>query len=319
MTTFPDRSGSGSSFPLSRERPVMKHVILPALFFATMVILAPEPCAAQELQQDRLTLPLPPTPGAQSPTLPVPPPPPGTTPSVGLPLPPAPLRIPLPPQPPYNPGWWGSSCGSTGGSFRPGGMWITSGHSWGHRWGHRYALGPALQHRYIALTATSDRIATLATMDNTQVYVSDEPLDSGQQRVSTTTRSRRAMSSRNVNPTLASEFFGVGFDAYWKADYSKALTYLNHGLQASDRDARLWYYKGFAEIELGRQHEALASLAEAVRVQLAHPTQNRRVSRALERIQGDARVRLEEARLQAQSMLRMAAAQRSGDDLASRQ
>ncbi|MGI9519585.1 MAG: tetratricopeptide repeat protein, partial [Pirellulaceae bacterium] len=294
----------------------MKQLILPAMFFAAMVILAPEPCAAQAVQQDQLTLPLPPAPGVQSPTLPVPPPPPGQTPSVTLPLPPVPTPMPLPPQPPYNPGLWSSSCGSTGGGFRPGGRWITSTHSWGHRWGHGYTLGPALQHRYIALNATPDRIAALATMDNTQVYVSDEPLDSGQQRVSTITRSRRAMSPRNVNPMLASQFFGVGFDAYWKGDYFKALKYLDHGLQASDRDARLWYYKGFTEIELGRQHEALASLAEAVRVQLAHPTQNRRVAQALERIQGDARVRLEEARLQAQSMQRMAAAQSSGDNLA---
>ncbi len=304
----------------------MKHLFLPASLVAlTAILLSPPTSDAQDqgrvLTQDLLQAPLAPPPGQslQSPVLP-PPPPPQTQ-----------LQVPLPPAPPIISGGGGGSCcwtpppppcGSSGGHYRPwSGPVYASHHGWGNSyasWGRSYSLGPQLQHRYISLTASADRIATLATTENRPVYVSDEVEDDGQQRVSTVTQRRVRM--RSVNPGLASEFYGVGFDAYWKADYAKALKYLNNGLLASDRDARIWYYKGFVEIELGQQDEATASLAEAVRLHLASPGQNRQIARALERIQGDARVRLQEAMLQARSLqLTVAKQQAAADRLARRQ
>lgn len=95
---------------------------------------------------------------------------------------------------------------------------------------------------------------------------------------------------------VAEAYFGDGFHAYWNNDLRGALSRFSTAVDFCHDDARFWYYKGLTEYRLGDSASANVSFAKAV---LRHQdSQSKsRIARALERVQGDTRQRLEMARL----------------------
>ncbi|MCS7237883.1 MAG: hypothetical protein NZ899_06390 [Thermoguttaceae bacterium] len=97
---------------------------------------------------------------------------------------------------------------------------------------------------------------------------------------------------------MGHQLFGQAATLYWGGKYTEALKLLEEGVASSPEDPRLWYYKGLAETALGREKEAKRSFARAIWLhETASPEDQRLVTQALARVQGKARLALEEARL----------------------
>jgi len=102
---------------------------------------------------------------------------------------------------------------------------------------------------------------------------------------------------------VARQKFGLAFHAYWQSNYEAAARLLREALESDEGEARCWYYLGFCERALGRGGAAEAALARAVRLHAAMPAQDARtVSKSIERVQGELRMELEAALLQARLM-----------------
>lgn len=98
---------------------------------------------------------------------------------------------------------------------------------------------------------------------------------------------------------LGSLFFGEAYHAFWQGDYAAALRLLETALQADDQDARVWYYKGLAELRIGQNEASYQSLAVAIRLHRANTVESSSVNKSLERVQGSLRMELEAARVRA--------------------
>jgi len=101
---------------------------------------------------------------------------------------------------------------------------------------------------------------------------------------------------------LANRYYNAGFSAFWRRDYETALRNLDLAIAACDQDARIWYYKGFAESALKNDDASVVSFARAVRLHLDQPQQSGQVYQALERIQGPRRVQIQMAMKDAASV-----------------
>ncbi|MBI2479299.1 MAG: hypothetical protein HYV60_11885 [Planctomycetia bacterium] len=109
---------------------------------------------------------------------------------------------------------------------------------------------------------------------------------------------KRVPSAKQISQdgrTAAEMLYGTAYHAYWQRDYDEALDQLTEALQYCDDDARVWYYKGLAEVHLGDDTAATESFAQAVVLHRAAKSSTR-ISVALERVQGNWRLRLETAR-----------------------
>jgi|GEM_PF-1693709 len=102
---------------------------------------------------------------------------------------------------------------------------------------------------------------------------------------------------------LANEIFGRGAHLYWQGDYKNALQQFELGITSNPEDARLWYFKGFCELALGRNNDAEKSIVTAI-VLHEKTLDKREVSYALERVQGKFRVLVESLRPRAAIILR---------------
>jgi hypothetical protein len=86
--------------------------------------------------------------------------------------------------------------------------------------------------------------------------------------------------------------FDRGYLLYWDGHYSEALAWLRGATAQPEADARAWYYRGLAELNLGDQASASASFDRAARLQAAGMPSSREVSLALVRLQGPLRQQL---------------------------
>ncbi len=94
---------------------------------------------------------------------------------------------------------------------------------------------------------------------------------------------------------LAAQLFGEAYHAFWQDDYRKSLDQIDVALGIHAGDARLWYYKGLAELRLGSRAAATASLAEAVRLHSLNSPERKQIDAALQRVQGTLRAELQRA------------------------
>lgn len=124
----------------------------------------------------------------------------------------------------------------------------------------------------------------------------------------------RLVSHLSSNSPLTAEIlecaklsYGAGYHHYWQGDYRAALRYLDTSVEYASSDARAWYYKGLAELALGQKDVALQSLHRAVVLHERDPGKESLILKSLERIQGDLRCQLLQARRIVQSVPRMRA------------
>jgi hypothetical protein len=106
---------------------------------------------------------------------------------------------------------------------------------------------------------------------------------------------------------------GAGMHAFHGGDYDRAYEELSNAIEAGSDDPRGYYFRGLAAMRMGRTGEAEADFAAGADREAASGSM-RRVSLALERVQGQDRISLERfrsrARLAALAQNRDAAARR---------
>ncbi|MBN2476283.1 MAG: hypothetical protein JXB62_16845 [Pirellulales bacterium] len=101
--------------------------------------------------------------------------------------------------------------------------------------------------------------------------------------------------------------YGSGVHAYFSHDYVGAYDNLTEAIQAGTKDPRAFYFRGLTYLRLGRETEAGTDFQKGAELESGDLNRFYHVAKSLERIQGNARVTLEEYRLEA----RMAARQRA--------
>jgi hypothetical protein len=102
---------------------------------------------------------------------------------------------------------------------------------------------------------------------------------------------------------MGNEAVGRIMSLFWAGKYEEALNKAEQHLQTLERDPRLWYFKGFAELALGHREQAERSLARALWLHNTCSAEDQMVvAMALSRVQGKFRLALEELRLQGASL-----------------
>lgn len=129
-----------------------------------------------------------------------------------------------------------------------------------------------------------------------------------------------AIAAPSARPSLAGDMppalatgYGNGVHAYNEGDYQCSYDELSRVIEAGSNDPRVFYFRGLAALKLGRMDEADADFQQGANLE-ADGVGGRAVSRALERIQGCDRLKLEQFRSQA----RVAAVQRDREAIRQR-
>lgn len=92
--------------------------------------------------------------------------------------------------------------------------------------------------------------------------------------------------------------YGNGVHAYYAGDYHRSYDQLTAAIEGGTRDPRAFYFRGLAELKLGRVDEAEADFSTGADREAAEAG-NWPVARSLERIQGEPRLQLEKHRVRA--------------------
>jgi len=93
--------------------------------------------------------------------------------------------------------------------------------------------------------------------------------------------------------------YGSGVHAYFDGDYLSAYELLTAAIEGGSNDPRAFYFRGLAFLRLGRPHEAQQDFQTGAARESRDIHKFYNVSKALERIQGQARIELERHRADA--------------------
>jgi TolA-binding protein len=97
------------------------------------------------------------------------------------------------------------------------------------------------------------------------------------------------------NPIWAEEVFGRGCTAYFGSRFDQSVGYFSQAVRNDPRNPVYHYFLGLSLYQSGRMEEATARVKAARRLELSNGS--RQVNSALHRVQGPARIWLEEVRL----------------------
>ncbi|MEI7781972.1 MAG: hypothetical protein WCJ18_08635 [Planctomycetota bacterium] len=122
----------------------------------------------------------------------------------------------------------------------------------------------------------------------------------------------QVVSAGGMPPALAVGY-GNGVHAYHAGDYQCSYDELTGVIEAGSNDPRAFYFRGLAALKLGRTDEAEADFRQGANLE-ADGVGGRAVSRALERVQGGDRLKLEHFRAEA----RVSAVQRNREAIRQR-
>lgn len=98
---------------------------------------------------------------------------------------------------------------------------------------------------------------------------------------------------------IIDQLYGSGVHAYFAGDFRSAYEHLTAAIQAETRDPRAYYFRGLALLRLGRPEQAEKDLAQGAALEADDEGKVFDVNRALRRVQGSARLLLEQFRHQA--------------------
>ncbi|MCA9269282.1 MAG: hypothetical protein KDA41_12460, partial [Planctomycetales bacterium] len=91
---------------------------------------------------------------------------------------------------------------------------------------------------------------------------------------------------------LLSELYGLGAHAYHSRDYAEAYANLTAAVEGGSRDPRVYYFRGLALENLGRPEDAQLDFEKGAILEVATGGDQYPIGKALERVQGVARLRL---------------------------
>ncbi len=95
---------------------------------------------------------------------------------------------------------------------------------------------------------------------------------------------------------ILGQMYGNGVHAYFAGDYLRAYGFLTKAIEAGSRDPRCYYFRGLAYLNLGRPQEAEGDFQQGAKFETADLNKTYSVAKSLERVQGPARLDLEQYR-----------------------
>jgi tetratricopeptide (TPR) repeat protein len=105
--------------------------------------------------------------------------------------------------------------------------------------------------------------------------------------------------------------YGNGVHAYFAGDYQQAYEHLTAAINAGSKDPRVFYFRGLTYRLLGRSQEAAMDFQKGAALESKDVSNFYNVGKALERVQGEARIELENYRVNARvAAMQQADAQR---------
>jgi hypothetical protein len=110
--------------------------------------------------------------------------------------------------------------------------------------------------------------------------------------------------SLDAEEAILGQMYGNGVHAYFAGDYVKAHQCLSFSIKGGTKDPRCFYFRGLAYLQLGRPQEAEGDFLQGAKLESEDIGRVFNVSKALERIQGSARLTLEDRRVEARMKAR---------------
>ena len=95
--------------------------------------------------------------------------------------------------------------------------------------------------------------------------------------------------------TVLSDLYGHGVHSYYRGDFAETVKALETVVDEGTSDPRVYYFLGLAEYQQGDQEKAFASFTKGAELEL-DGTQVYPIGKSLERVQGPARLVLEDYR-----------------------
>jgi hypothetical protein len=105
-----------------------------------------------------------------------------------------------------------------------------------------------------------------------------------------------------TNPTARAqddflvELYGRGVHAYFDGQHAEAHKLLTTAIDQGSKDPRVYYFRGMSFVSLGRSDEASADFKAGAELEVKLGNQNREINLSLQRLQGAARIELEQFR-----------------------
>ncbi len=93
----------------------------------------------------------------------------------------------------------------------------------------------------------------------------------------------------------AASLYARGVQYYWDGEYDFAIQLFTRAVSLKRNDSVIWYFKALTELTLGDREEAINSARRGAALDLINQGSQRRVSEALERVQGRDRTFLRSA------------------------
>ncbi len=97
------------------------------------------------------------------------------------------------------------------------------------------------------------------------------------------------------------QLYGSGVHAYFAKDYKEAYDLLTTAIGNKSQDPRVYYFRGLAQFQLGRPDEAKADFKTGADLEATASDDLFNIDRALERVQGKARLLIQDARQEARA------------------
>jgi hypothetical protein len=110
---------------------------------------------------------------------------------------------------------------------------------------------------------------------------------------------------------VLAELYGRGVHAFYAEKYEDAHEYLSQAIDKGTQDPRCYYFRGLTYALTGRDEEAAADFKKGAEVEATAADQLYNVSRALQRVQGEVRLQIEQHRQSARLAARDLAAKRA--------
>ncbi len=95
---------------------------------------------------------------------------------------------------------------------------------------------------------------------------------------------------------ILEQTYGNGVHAYFAGDYLKAHQCLTSAIDGGSRDPRCYYFRGLAYLNLGRPQDAESDFQQGAKLETGDLNRIYNVAKSLERVQGPARLDLEQYR-----------------------
>ena len=106
-------------------------------------------------------------------------------------------------------------------------------------------------------------------------------------------------SSLFAQDAVLGQKYGLGVHAYFAGDYAKAYEQLEATIAGGSKDPRAFYFRGLTYLRLGRGPEAIQDFQKGAELESRDVNKFYSVAKALERVQGPARIEMEKYRVDA--------------------